>query len=283
MMESIDSIRLFYPPVIAQNKAFDRMILMEYIQCQTLEYLSRQPEAAKMAFIGGTCLRLVHGINRLSEDLDFECKNLDQTHFLHLTDNLLTYLEKCGYKVEAKGKESDKLSAFRRSFYFPEMLYSLHLSGYREQCFLLKVEAQDQEVNYSAETIFLNRCGFLFPLKVAPISVLCAMKVVAVLNRGKGRDFYDLMFLLQRTEPDYGFLEQKISISNKEQLITELLKKAGTTDLSRKHRDFEHLLIEKSDAERILWFGDLVRSLQVKVCYLPGCIIEKTNYFNNLG
>jgi predicted nucleotidyltransferase component of viral defense system len=261
MIESIDNIRIFYSPAIAQNKAFDPMILKEYIQCQTLEYLSRQPDAAAMAFIGGTCLRLVHGINRFSEDLDFDCKNLDHTRFLQLTDNLLVYLEKSGYKVEAKDKESEKLTAFRRSIYFPELLYSMHLSGHREQRFLLKVETQDQEIEYPLETVFLNRCGLLFPLKVAPIAVLCAMKIMAVLNRGKGRDFYDLMFLLQRTEPDYGFLEQKNGICNKAQLITELTKKVGSTDLSRKRRDFEHLLIEKSDADRIQWFGDLVRNL----------------------
>jgi predicted nucleotidyltransferase component of viral defense system len=261
MIESIDSIRIFYPPEIAQNKAFDPMILKEYIQCQTLEFLSRQPDSAEMAFIGGTCLRLVHGINRFSEDLDFDCRNLDQAQFLHLTDNLLTYLDKSGYKVKAKDKESDKLTAFRRSIYFPELLYSMHLSGYREQRFLLKVETQDQEIEYPLETAFLNRCGFIFPLKVAPISVLCAMKVIAVLKRGKGRDFYDLMFLLQRTEPDYDFLEQKGGICNKTQLITELIKKSGSTDLVHKRRDFEHLLIEKSDADKILLFGDFVKNL----------------------
>ena len=237
------------------------MILKEYIQCQALEYLSRQPEAAEMYFIGGTCLRLVHGINRFSEDLDFDCKNLDQDKFLRLTDNLAAYLIKSGYKVEVKDKESDKLTAFRRSIYFPELLYSMHLSGYRDKRFLLKVEAQDQKIDYPFETVFLNRCGFLFPLKVAPISVLCAMKVMAVLNRGKGRDFYDLMFLLQRTEPDYSFLEQKRGISDKSQLNAELIKTVETTDLSRKCRDFEHLLIEKTEAERILRFGDLVKNL----------------------
>lgn len=261
MMESIDSIRIFYPQAIAQNKAFDAMILKEYIQCQTLEFLSRQPDSAGMAFIGGTCLRLVHGINRFSEDLDFDCKEIDKAQFLHLTDSLLVYLEKSGYKVEAKDKESENLTALRRSIYFPELLYSLHLSGYREQRFLLKIETQDQEIEYPYETVFLNRCGFLFPLKVAPISVLCAMKVMAALNRGKGRDFYDLMFLLQRSEPDYGFLEQKSAIRNKALLIAELIKKADSTDLSRKRRDFEHLLIEKSDADRILWFGDFVKNL----------------------
>lgn len=262
MIDSIENIRFFYPPTIAQNKAFDSMILKEYIQCQTLEYLSRQPEAAGMVFIGGTCLRLVYGINRFSEDLDFDCKNLDLSGFLRLTDSLLSYLKNCGYRVEAKDKESEKLSAFRRSIYFPELLYSLHLSGYKEQRFLLKLETQDQKINYRPETIFLNRCGFLFPLKVAPISVLCAMKVIAVLNRGKGRDFYDLMFLLQRTEPDYDFLEQKSNIRNKAQMIDELAKTAESTNLSQKCRDFEHLLIEKADAERVLRFGDFVRTLQ---------------------
>jgi len=261
MIGSMDSIRIFYPPAIAQNRAFDPMILKEYIQCQTLEYLSRHTDAAGMTFIGGTCLRLVHGIDRFSEDLDFDCKDLDQERFLRLTDGLLVYLDKCGYKVAAKDKESDRLTAFRRSIYFPELLYSLNLSGYREKRFLLKLETQDQAVDYPSETVFLNRCGFLFPLKAAPISVLCAMKVMAVLHRGKGRDFYDLMFLLQRTEPDYDFLEQKGSICNKVQLITELTRKAGSTDLSLKCRDFEHLLIDRAEAKRVLWFADFVRGL----------------------
>ncbi len=261
MIGSIDSIRIFYPQGIAQNKTFDPMILKEYIQCQTLEYLSRHPDSAGMTFIGGTCLRLVHGINRFSEDLDFDCKGMDQERFWHLTDDLLVYLGKCGYKVAAKEKESVKLQAFRRSIYFPELLYSLNLSGYKEKRFLLKLETQNQEIDYPSETVFLNRCGFLFPLKIAPISVLCAMKVMAVLHRSKGRDFYDLMFLLQRTEPDYRFLEQKGGICNKTQLIAELVKKAGSTDLNLTCRDFEHLLIDRADAKRVLWFGNFVSSL----------------------
>lgn len=134
MIESIDSIKMFYPPAIAQSKAFEPMMLKEYIQCQALEFLTRQPEAAALTSIGGTCLRLVHGINRFSEELDFDCKNLDYARFMQLTDNLLMNFGKSGYKVEAKNKESEKLSAFRRSIYFPELLYSLHLSGHQLRC-----------------------------------------------------------------------------------------------------------------------------------------------------
>ncbi|MFA7206134.1 MAG: nucleotidyl transferase AbiEii/AbiGii toxin family protein [Saccharofermentanales bacterium] len=258
MIGSIDSIRIFFPQAIAQNKAFDAMILKEYMQCQVLEYLSRHTDASGMTFIGGTCLRLVHDINRFSEDLDFDCKGLKYEHFLRLTDDLVSFLGKSGYRVEAKDKESDKLTAFRRSIYFPELLFSLNLSGYRQKRFLLKLETQDQGIDYPAETVFLDRCGFLFPLRVAPIAVLCAMKVSAVLDRGKGRDFYDLIFLLQRTEPDYGFLELKCGISSKAQLISELVERAGVVDFSLKRRDFEHLLIDKADSERIMWFKEFV-------------------------
>jgi hypothetical protein len=38
------------------------------------------------------------------------------------------------------------------------------------------------------------------------------MKISALLSRGKGRDFYDTMFLLGLTEPDYGYLAEKASV-----------------------------------------------------------------------
>ncbi|MBR4512447.1 MAG: nucleotidyl transferase AbiEii/AbiGii toxin family protein, partial [Bacteroidales bacterium] len=52
-------------------------VLKEYIELLALEHLSQSPYASKIVFIGGTCLRLVHGIDRFSEDLDFDCKGMD--------------------------------------------------------------------------------------------------------------------------------------------------------------------------------------------------------------
>lgn len=38
-----------------------------------LDYLSTKPFICKLTFIGCTCLRLAKGIDRFSDDLDFDC------------------------------------------------------------------------------------------------------------------------------------------------------------------------------------------------------------------
>jgi len=63
------------------------------------------------------------------------------------------------------------------------------------------------------------------------------MKIAALLARAKGRDFYDLMFLLSQSEPDYDFLSKRCGISNLQefkQAAVELLK---TVDLKEKAKD----------------------------------------------
>lgn len=40
------------------------------------------------------------------------------------------------------------------------------------------------------------------------------MKIAAMLSRSKGRDFYDVMFLLAQAQPDYSFLAEKVNIHN---------------------------------------------------------------------
>lgn len=67
----------------------------------------------------------------------------------------------------------------------------------------------------------------------------------------KGRDFYDTIFLWQRTQPDYTFLSERSGIANKIQLVEIMKKVVAETDLNMKKRDFEHLLFEPSKAEVI--------------------------------
>ena len=70
----------------------------------------------------------------------------------------------------------------------------------------------------------------------------------------KGRDFYDAMFLMQRTEPDYAFLQQQKGIANKQQLEAALRDTLAKTDMKTKQRDFEHLLFDSRKSESILRF-----------------------------
>ena len=83
------------------------------------------------------------------------------------------------------------------------------------------------------------------------------MKLCALLTRQKGRDFYDVLFLMQRTEPDYMFLQQREGIANKEQLNLALRETIAKTDMKMKQRDFEHLLFDTRKSEMILRFDAL--------------------------
>lgn len=83
-----------------------------------------------------------------------------------------------------------------------------------------------------------------------------------LLSRGKGRDFYDAMFLLQRTPPDYAFLTRRHpEIRDAAMLKAALATKADSTDLALKRRDVEHLLFHRENAERIERFRDFVATL----------------------
>lgn len=82
-----------------------------------------------------------------------------------------------------------------------------------------------------------------------------------MLARAKGRDFYDLMFLLSITKPDYGFLSKSCGVHDLKELKVATAKLLETFDLKKKQKDFEHLLFNKANSEKILRFGDFVNSL----------------------
>lgn len=260
-MIQIEQIRNYFPVQIRGNSNFDKYLLKEYLQLMILDYLSSTPHVRKMAFIGGTNLRLVKGIDRFSEDLDFDCKDLSKEEFFEMTNGVIQFLERSGLRVEAKDKENHRLTAFRRNIHFPELLFNLGLSGHKEERFLIKVESQDQEIVYPSVITNIKGCGFFFPFPVPSDGILCSMKMAAMLTRAKGRDFYDVMFLLSQSKPDYEFLSKRCEVHNLQEFkkaTTDLLK---SVDLKKKQKDFEHLLFNKTNSAKILRFGEFVDSL----------------------
>ena len=259
-MIDLNLIRSYFPQHNRENAQFDKDMLKEYIQLMILDFLSSTSYIRKMAFIGGTNLRLVKGIDRFSEDLDFDCKNMTKEEFMAMTDDVLVFLQRSGLNAITKDKENDKLTAFRRNIHFPQLLFDLGLTGHREKRFLVKIESQDQGVDYNPVLVNVKGCGFFFPLPVPPEDVLCSMKLAALLTRSKGRDFYDAMFLLGYTQPNYNFLQKRSGIGSAQDLKVAIEDVLKTTDLSIKKKDFEHLLFNKQNSERILRFGEFAKA-----------------------
>lgn len=251
-MIKLEQIKNFYPEYLRDNSVFQKYILKEYILLLILDYLSTTSFIRKIAFIGGTSIRLTKGIDRFSEDLDFDCKSFSKDEFTKMTEGVINFLGKNGLHAVIRGKDERKLKAFRCNIHFPELLFKMGLTGHRDERFLIKIECQGQLVEYKTEIDNIKGCGFFFPMPVPPAEVLCAMKVLAMLNRQKGRDFYDAMFLLSQTLPDFKFLSVLSGISNLYELKQAAVKIFKTIDLKNKMKDFEHLLFNKNNSSKIL-------------------------------
>lgn len=260
-MIQIELIRNYFPAQIRDNSIFNKYILKEYIQLLILDWLSSTPYIRKMTFIGGSNLRLVKGIDRFSEDLDFDCKSFSKDEFMEMSNSVMQFLRNNGLRVEVKDSDNSNLTAFRRNIHFPELLFDLGLTGHREERFLIKLESQDQGIEYQPVVTNIKGCGFYFPFPVPPDAVLCSMKISAMLSRQKGRDFYDVMFLLSQTTLDYNFLSKKCGVKNLVELKQATAKMLQSVDLNKKMRDFEHLLFNKSNSEKILRVGMFIDEL----------------------
>ena len=260
-MISLDALKNFYPDFLKGNAAFLKHILKEYVQLLVLDYLATTRHVRKLTFIGGTSLRLIKGIDRFSEDLDFDCKDLEEEAFRDMANDVLVFLVRNGFKAEIRDKRNNTLTAFRSSIHFPGLLFDLGLTGHKEERFMLKLEAQDQGVAYERVMVDVKGCGLFFPLPVPPDPVLCAMKISALLSRCKGRDCYDVMFLLAQTKPDYAFLTARAGIHNLSELKETVEASLQSIDLDNKRKDVEHLLFHHDNSRRILRFREFIRSL----------------------
>lgn len=260
-MIQLEHLQKFFPAYLAESSSHQKYIVKEYLQLLILDYLATTPYVRKIVFIGGTNLRLTKGIDRFSEDLDFDCKDLSQDEFLKMTDGVVAFLNRFGFRVETRDKANEKLKAYRRNLYFPQLLFDLGLSGYHNERFLIKIEIQDQRIDYKQVMVPVKGCGFYFQIPVPSDETICAMKISALISRQKGRDFYDTMFLLGQTTPDYHFLSLKHGIENPEELKIAFQNVLSKVDLAHKAKDFEHLVFQKRSAEKILLFNEFVNGL----------------------
>lgn len=252
-MISLNEIKKFYP---VQLHRFDRGLLREYLQYLILSIIFSHPLGRKLSFLGGTCLRIVYGTQRFSEDIDFDNKKLSQQEFLQLSEFVKSELAKFGYEVEIS--TVSKL-AFHCKIKFPTLLNKLELSGISSEKILIQVDTFDQAVDYETETYILNRFDITKPIIVTPKAVILSQKLWTIVNRKnpKGRDFYDIVFLLQNTIPDQRFLEAKFNTSSSLDIKQQILQHISGIDFKKIAEDVSPFLSNKEDINKVLLFREI--------------------------
>jgi len=163
------------------------------------------------AFYGGSALRILHGLDRYSEDLDFSLlrrnENFDFNRFLI---PLQKEMEAFGFEIsidrKVKKVDTHKESAFLKTNTFTQMLLISSnqsiLSGINpKQLLKIKLEVDTHPpLGFETEIKYLLH-PISIPVKSFTLPNLFAGKMHAILCRNwkeriKGRDWYDLVWYI---------------------------------------------------------------------------------------
>lgn len=258
-MLTLQQIERQYPE---SSRPFKRGLLREYLQYKILEIIFASEYANKLSFFGGTALRIIYDNNRFSEDIDFDNFGLTEQEFKKLAGKIKTELELQGLKTEINivGK-----NAYRCNIRLPEILFANKLSPYPKEKILIQVDSYAHDFKYEPDKKNLNKFGVFLEIFVTPPDILLAQKIYASLGRqrAKGRDFYDIVFLLSFTRPNYGYLKKKIGIGEPKELKQKLAALAGAFDFAELARDVEPFLFFPSDSKRVRLFIDYIKQAEL--------------------
>jgi predicted nucleotidyltransferase component of viral defense system len=231
--------------------------LKEYLQYPVLSYIYKNKNYQNYIFMGGSALRIIYNLARLSEDLDF---NLRSNDFKNLN------LEKLGTELKEYFFNTWQLDISYRAqknsrlyLKFP-ILKKLRLAQKNDSDFLfVKIEPQKEDFkNSEIELNPISKDSFNFICQNYNLKFLMTGKISAILERSwykeknneiniKGRDYYDLFWYLKnKVEPDYFHLNKKFAIKNKEELNKVLTKQIKERVNSRQLLfDLENFFIDQ--------------------------------------
>jgi hypothetical protein len=195
----------------SSDKAFKMNIVKEYLQIIVLDFIYSNHKYSEMFFYGGSCLAQCFGLNRLSEDLDF-VDNGKSINIEELAKDLENYFTK---NTDLDVKTSTQ--KFRVHLKFP-ILYELGMSENNlseTDLVILKLEIFSgfnfcKKYNTEIRPIFKFNKSVL--IKTFDLPTLMSTKIRAILNRKwekkdkegnvlikvKGRDYFDLMWYLEK-------------------------------------------------------------------------------------
>ncbi|WP_455076804.1 nucleotidyl transferase AbiEii/AbiGii toxin family protein [Prevotella koreensis] len=217
------------------------------------------------AFYGGTCLRIFHGLQRFSEDMDFSLlapnDNFDFTkYFQPIIDEFAIV----GREVEIKKKDKKSFGKVESAF-LKDNTDVYDITFQTEKSVNIKIEVDTMPpLNFNTEQkllllpeSFMVRC---FTLPDLFAGKMHALVYRSWKNRLKGRDWYDFEWYIRHNIPlDFTHLNERILQLNREHISKELfldkLKKClSTADINQVKADV--LPFVRNPKELDIWSND---------------------------
>ena len=219
----------------------------------------------KAAFYGGTCLRIFHGLNRFSEDMDFTLLKEDSSfNFEQYFQPVIDQFALVGRKVEIKKKDKKSFGKVESAF-LKDTTDVYDISFQTERSIKVKIEvdtvpplkfATEQKILLQPKS-FLTRCVTLPDLYAGKMHALVFR---AWKSRIKGRDWYDFEWYVRNGIPlDWNHLHERILQFNGQEMTLDEFRSAlrgrlGSADISRVKEDVLPFL--NNPGELNIWSND---------------------------
>ena len=211
----------------------------------------------KAAFYGGTALRVLYGLDRFSEDMDFSLLAPDdQFDLMPYCGSIEDELSAWGFSATVEAKTKTAQSAVEQLLVIDagaEIAAAIH--GRRRLKIKIEVDT-DPPPGFSTETKFLLQ-PIPFSVRVYDPPSLFSGKMHALLCRGwrtrvKGRDWYDLVWYVARgTELDLKHLEVRMRQSGHYRDAAALDERAFRLILAKRISELD-VADARSEVERFL-------------------------------
>ncbi len=251
----IDTIRLIVEKEGRRHPLFLRTLIKEALQEYILYFVYNHKLYKELIFTGGTALRKIYGLPRLSEEIDFD--SIKPFNIQTFASEVLLYFTKNLQYREIESKiAGNKQTIFIK---FPNLLTEAGLVKNKSDATQLFVR-----VDFSLETLGMYRTEvkpittseFTFFVKAYDLSSLFTNKIIAFLQRDffkgktqtisfKGRDVFDLVWFFERRQktnklnPRWERLYKALKVNSKEEVVKQLIKKITQLDPADVRRDLE--------------------------------------------
>lgn len=239
-----------------------RGILREYLQVKILDLIYQEKISVNLFFVGGTCLRLLYGLDRFSEDLDFDLVAIDQPQAKKLMKSVYQQLLRENISVDFYQNITARRAYWE--FRFKNLLYELGLTTQPEEKLMIKFDFETFWQGQKRQVVLLNRYGFLVNVVTIPLDQILTQKLFAYTRRKQTlpRDIYDIIWLIaQGAKPDWSFAKKNnLPLDLVGEVIAKFEKeKKKLKTLKLKLKPF---LVNENNVEKLELFPKLVAGVE---------------------
>lgn len=251
-----------------------RNAIYEVLQQVVLSGLHRGGFFDEAAFYGGTCLRIFHGLNRFSEDMDFSLlkKNPDFT----LEKYFPAIVEECkmlGREVTITRKDKHHFGKVESAF-LKDNTDVYNIAFQTDKAIKIKIEVDTQPpLDFVTEQrlllqphSFMARCFALPDLYAGKMHALVYRQWK---SRIKGRDWYDFEWYVRNgVALDFKHLQMRVAEFNgieltQETFLEALRERLASADIEQVKQDVRPFLRNTADLE--IWSNEYFLQLATMI------------------